>query len=88
MNNPLAVAERVIIFLEALAEPEKEQGAEAAKIIRHSISKLAADREAALTSLQYDLSWKGVLDWQWSNETNAKLEAMCKEYWVSTRGGA
>ena len=89
MKNPIGVAEQAIAFLESLEGDEKEQGLQAARNLRSALSKVAANREAALSELQYGLSGKGVLDWQWSGTTHAKLDALCSEYyqqWANNRG--
>lgn len=89
MKNPIGVAEQAIAFLESLEGDEEEQGLQAARNLRSALSKVAANREAALSALQYGLSGKGVLDWQWSETTYATLDALCSEYyeqWANNRG--
>ena len=89
VQNPIGVAEQAIAFLESLEGNEKEQGTQAARILRSALSKVSANREAALSELQYGLSGKGVLDWQWRASTYTKLDVLCSEYyqqWANDRG--
>ena len=88
MDKTIAIAEQAIAFLKSIEGAEKAQGIQAAANLESALSKLAANREAALSELQYGLSAKGVLDWQWSVETLVKLEAFCTEYyshWAKSR---
>ena len=91
MKDSIAVAKQAIAFLESLEGGEKDQGLLAARNLQSALSKVTDNPEAALTELQYGLSAKGVLDWQWQPVTYAKLAALCTEYyrqWSSNRGVA
>ena len=79
MKDPIAVAKQIIDLLESLEDEEKDQGLLAARNLRDALSKVSEDRESALGELQYGLSAKGVLDWQWRPATYAKLDALCSE---------
>ena len=81
MKNPIAVAEQAIVFLESLEGAEKEQGVQAARNLRSALAKVAENHDGALSELQYGLSGKGVLDWQWSASTYARLDNFCSEYY-------
>ena len=87
MDKAIAIAEQAIAFLESIEGAERTQGIRAAANLRDTLSKVAANREAALSELQYGLSGKAVLDWQWSTETFARLDVLCSEYYVQWAKG-
>lgn len=81
MKDPVDVAETAIAFLESLEGKERKQGAEAARILRNATCKLKVDRGAALNELQYGLSYKGLLEWHWSDNTFEALKSLCTEFY-------
>ncbi len=88
MDRTIAIAKQTIAFLKSIEGAEKAQGIQAAANLQSALSKVAANHEGALSELQYGMSGKGVLDWQWSAETLVKLEALCNEYcihWAKNR---
>ena len=70
---------RLIDYLRSFEGEDHERGILAAQNIEHTLSKFTSEPESGVRIFSYDIGYKGMLDWMWSDEHRSQLEKFSDE---------
>lgn len=77
-----AAVQRLIVYLRSFEGEDYERGLLAAQNIERTLSKFTSEPECGVRILSYDIGYKGMLDWMWSDEHRNQLEKFSEEIYA------